>query len=54
MKEELAQFLKDNNFETVDFNNIDIMDENDFVDPDHLNGRGAYKMSTYLAHAYKI
>jgi|GEM_PF-4159928 len=55
MKEELAQFLKDNNFETVDFNNyIDIMDENDFVDPDHLNGRGAYKLSTYLAHAYKI
>lgn len=54
MKEELVQCLRDNNIELVDFNNIDIMDDNDFVDPDHLNGRGAYKMSSYLAYSYEI
>lgn len=35
--------------EIIDFNETDYFDDNDFVDPDHMNGRGAYKMSMLLA-----
>ncbi len=39
--------------EYIDFNDMDAgFTDDDFVDTDHLNGRGAYKMSMYLADKF--
>ena len=52
MKEGLLSFLKDRKTEYIDYNDIDLFDENDFVDMDHLNGRGAYKFSRHLSRTF--
>lgn len=38
----------------VDYNETEYFEDDDFVDTDHLNGRGAYKMSKILVDKYGL
>lgn len=38
----------------VDFNDADCFDDSDFMDTDHLNERGAIKVSTILMNMFKL
>lgn len=38
----------------IDYNGTTYFEDGDFVDTDHLNGRGAYKMSKLLAAEYRL
>ena len=38
----------------IDYNETKYFEDDDFVDTDHLNGRGAYKMSMLLANKYDV
>lgn len=38
--------------EFIDFNEGNMFEDDDFIDTDHMNGRGAYKMSMILAKRY--
>ena len=49
MKDGIIAVLKEQNIEYIDFNELKIVDDNDLVDMDHLNGRGAYKLSSFLS-----
>lgn len=38
----------------IDYNETEYFEDDDFVDTDHLNGRGAYKMSKILVDKYRL
>jgi len=48
MKKELLFFLNEANVKYIDFNEIDIWSDCDFVDADHVSGCGAVKFSICL------
>lgn len=54
MKENVVKMFVDNKKDIafIDFNETQYFNDDDFVDTDHLNGRGAYKMSMLLANEY--
>ena len=48
-----SEMMTNTNAEFIDMNNIETgFCDDDFVDTDHLNGRGAYKLSVFLANRY--
>ena len=48
-----SEMMTNTNAEFIDMNNIEAgFCDDDFVDTDHLNGRGAYKLSVFLANRY--
>ena len=54
MKRKTMDFLNEQSIEYIDFNSTNFFSEMDFVDMDHLNGRGAMKVSSFLAEKYCV
>lgn len=49
---EMIAMISKEKMEFLDFNAEEYFEDNDFIDSDHLNGKGAYKMSVLLAERY--